>query len=66
MYLQSVTRFTNNESGTTGYTAIYSNGLDFRNEDFFILDGESVINIPSIVDMVERTEARMDYMNKTV
>ena len=49
MYLQSVTRYTNNEIGVTGYEAIYSNGLDFEKVDFQIEDGQSIMNIPTMI-----------------
>ena len=46
-FLQSVERYVSAE--TTGYKAIYSNGIDFIGLLFVIKDGVTVINIPSII-----------------
>jgi hypothetical protein len=51
-FLQSVERCTN-EQGKTGYKAIYSNGLDFQTLFFPIKNGTDVINIPSIINLIQ-------------
>lgn len=55
-FLQSVERYTDNERGTTGYKAIYSNGLDFETLLFAIKNGVDNIDIPSIVKSVKTIE----------
>ena len=50
-FLQSVERYTN--TNATGYKAIYSNGLDFQTLFFPIKNGTDIINIPSIIKLVQ-------------
>lgn len=51
-FLQSVERYTNTK-GKTGYKAIYSNGLEFQTLFFPIKNGTDIINIPSIINLVQ-------------
>lgn len=53
-FLQSVERYTN--TNTTGYKVIYSNGLDFQTLFFPIKNGTDIINIPSIIKLVQLKE----------
>ena len=53
-FLQSVERYTN--TNTTGYKAIYNNGLDFQTLFFPIKNGTDVINIPSIIKLLQLKE----------
>lgn len=51
-FLQSVTRYTDNNSGSTGFKAIYSDGLDSQTLLFPIKSEYILINIPSFVKAV--------------